>query len=154
MSKFLRVLTLCLAVTAFDVSLVATASAEEAKSEKKAASDAEAANEKELARAVEMSGLVFPMFDEKGMLKNYMFVNIRMLVADGKDPWKFRERSHFIRDAVLRAAHRKSFNVAGDYMKLDEKVAMAEMLKAGNEAAGEAAFIEVKFTQVASQRTQ
>jgi hypothetical protein len=113
---------------------------------------ADDANEKEIARSVELGGLVFPMFDEKRKLKNYIFVSARMLAGPNKDPWKYREQAHFIRDAVIRAAHRTSFNVKGDYNKLDEKLAAAECLKAANEILGEKdALVTMSFKSIASQ---
>ena len=109
-------------------------------------------DEKEVSRSVELGGLVFPVFDEKGKLKNYLFVNARMLVGPGKDPWKYREQAHFIRDAVIRAAHRTSFNIKGDYNKLDEKLAAAECIKAANDILGEKdALISMSFKSIASQ---
>lgn len=109
-------------------------------------------DEKEIGRSIELSGLVFPVFTEQGKLKNYLFVNARMLVGPGKDPFKYRDQAHFIRDAVVRAAHRTSFNVKGDYTKLDEKTAAAECLRVGNEAVGERdALVSMTFTQIASQ---
>jgi hypothetical protein len=109
-------------------------------------------DENEITRSLELSGLVFPVFDEKGMLRNYLFVNARMLVGPGKDPFKYRDKGHFIRDAVVRAAHRTSLNVKGDITKLDEKLAAAECLKAANDIVGEKdALISMTFTQIASQ---
>ena len=59
---------------------------------------------------------------------------------------------HFIRDAVIRAAHRRSFGSEADPGMLDEKVAAAESLKAANEVVGEpGALVEMTFTQIASQ---
>lgn len=115
--------------------------------------DAAAADDdREVAMSVELGGLVFPMFDEGGKLKNYIFVSARMIVAQGKDPWKYREQSHFIRDAVVRAAHRVSFNAKGNYNKLDEKLAAAECLKAANEILGEKdALVSMTFKSIASQ---
>lgn len=111
-----------------------------------------ALDEKEAARSVELSGLVFPVFTETGKLRNYIFVDAKMLVAENRDPWKYRGQAHFIRDAVLRAAHRVSFNKKGDYNKLDEQLATKECLKAANEILGEAgAMVEMKFLQIASQ---
>ena len=111
-----------------------------------------APDEKEVARSVELGGLVFPVFDEKGKLKNYIFVSARMLVAEGRDPWKYREKGHFIRDAVVRAAHKTSFNMKGDYTKLDEKTASAECLKVANAVIGEKdVLVSMTFTQIASQ---
>jgi hypothetical protein len=109
-------------------------------------------DEKEAARSVELSGLVFPVFTETGKLKNYIFVDAKMLVAENKDPWKYRGQAHFIRDAVLRAAHRVSFNKKGDYTKLDEELASKECLKAANEILNESnAMVSMKFLQIASQ---
>ena len=113
-----------------------------------------APDEKEVARSVVLGGLVFPVFTRDGKLKGYLFANARMLVAPGKDPWKYREKAHFIRDAVIRAAHRTSFNVAGDFNKLDEQLAARECLKAANEMVGEPnALVSMTFTQIASQLT-
>jgi hypothetical protein len=109
-------------------------------------------DEREVARSIDLGGLVFPVFNDEGKLKNYLFVNARMKVGDGKDPWKYREKAHFIRDAVVRAAHRTSFNMKSDLTKLDEKLAAAECLKAANEALGEKdAVVTMTFTQIASR---
>lgn len=109
-------------------------------------------DESEVARSVEMGGLVFPVFDENRKLKNYLFVNARMLAGPGKDVWKYREQQHFIRDAIVRASHKVSFNVKGNFKKLDEKLAAAECLKAANEVIGEPnALVQMTFTQIASQ---
>jgi hypothetical protein len=112
-------------------------------------------DDQEVARSLTLDGLVFPVFNEKGVLKNYLFVSARMLVGPGKDQWKYREKGHFIRDAVIRAAHKISFNVKGDFTKLDEKLAAAECLKAANDSVGEKdALVSMTFTQVASQGTK
>ncbi len=111
-----------------------------------------AADDKELARSIQLDGLVFPVFNEKGKLRNYIFVSARMLAAPGKDVWKYREKAHFVRDAVVRAAHHTSFAVKDDITKLDEKLAAAECLKAANEILGEKdALVTMTFTQIASQ---
>jgi hypothetical protein len=116
------------------------------------AGGSEAPSEAEVARSLELGGLVFPVFDDKLKLKNYLFVSARMLAGPGKDVWKYREQQHFIRDAILRASHRVSFNVKGDFKKLDEKVAAAECLKAANQVVGEAdALVTMTFTQIASR---
>jgi hypothetical protein len=106
----------------------------------------------EVARSIDLGGLAFPMFDDDGELKNYLFVNARMLVAPGKDQWKYREKAHTIRDGIIRAAHRTSFDLDGDYTKLDEELAAKECIKAANDSIGEKdALVAMTFTQVASQ---
>jgi len=111
-----------------------------------------APDEAEVARSIELGGLVFPIFDETGKLKNYLFASARMLAGPGKDVWKYREQQHFIRDAIVRASHKVSFNLAGNYQKLDEKLAAAECLKAANQVIGEKdALVTMTFTQIDSQ---
>ena len=109
-------------------------------------------SEAEVARSLELGGLVFPVFDEKLKLKNYLFISARMLAGPGKDVWKYREQQHFIRDGILRAAHKTSFHAKGNMKKLDETLAAAECLKAANQVVGEAgALVQMTFTQIAGQ---
>jgi hypothetical protein len=136
------------ASTAAVLSLFMPAFAQEHGGEGEAATPEEA----DVARSVELGGLVFPVFDDNRKLKNYLFVNARMLAGPGKDVWKYREQQHFIRDAIVRASHKVSFNVKGNFKKLDEKLASAECLKAANAVIGEKdALVEMTFTQIASQ---
>lgn len=135
-----------LAASATSISVIMPAHAQE----HGAAADDPA--EAEVARSVELGGMVFPVFDEKGKLKNYLFVSARMLAGPGKDVWKYREQQHFIRDAIVRASHRVSFHAKGNYKKLDEKLAAAECLKAANNVVGEKdALVTMTFTQIASR---
>ena len=116
------------------------------------AKDAKDAKDSEVARSIDLGGLVFPMFDSEGTLKNYVFVNARMVVAPGKDQWKYREKAHIIRDSIVGAAHRTSFDLKGDYTRLDEERAAKECLKVANESIGEKdALVTMMFVQVASQ---
>lgn len=128
------------------VALAAPASAQEHGAEPAAPDEAE------VARSVELGGMVFPVFDENRKLKNYLFISARMLAGPGKDVWKYREKQHFIRDAIVRASHKVSFHQKGNFKKLDEKLAAAECLKAANAIVGEKdALITMTFTQIASR---
>lgn len=128
------------------VALSAPASAQEHGAEPAAPDEAE------VARSVELGGMVFPVFDESRKLKNYLFISARMLSGPGKDVWKYREKQHFIRDAIVRASHKVSFHQKGNFKKLDEKLAAAECLKAANAVVGEKdALITMTFTQIASR---
>lgn len=111
-----------------------------------------APDEAEVARSVELGGMVFPVFDEKRKLKNYLFISARMLAGPGKDVWKYREQQHFIRDAIVRASHKVSFHQKDNFKKLDEKLAAAECLKAANAVVKEKdALVTMTFTQIASR---
>lgn len=107
--------------------------------------------DKEVARSVELNAMVFPVIVDNKLV-NYLFVNARMRVADGRSIWTYREQAHFIRDAVLRATHRESVHLKGDPTRIDEAKAIRICLEAANEAVGETdALISMTFTQVASQ---
>ncbi len=108
-------------------------------------------DEKESNRSVELNAMVFPVIVD-GKLVNYLFVNARMQVADGKSIWKYREQAHVIRDAVLRATHRKSVHLKGDGMRIDEALAAKVCIEAANEILEEDAMVSMTFQQVASQK--
>ncbi|MFC7290223.1 hypothetical protein [Hirschia litorea] len=107
--------------------------------------------EKEINRSVELNAMVFPVFDEDRKLVNYLYVNARMLVADGKGVWDFREKAHIVRDVVLRAAHRESIHLQGNYSRIDEEKAEKLFIETVNKELGEHAFTGMTFLQVASQ---
>ena len=107
-------------------------------------------DEKEASRAVELNGMVFPVF-EGGRIRNYLFVNSRLIVKDGKSTWEFRDQSHFIRDAVLAALHEESSHLDGHVDRLDEGKAQRICIDAANAYLGEDIFTSMTFQQVESQ---
>jgi hypothetical protein len=140
-----------LAAASLTTAAVAVAAAAPANAQDHAAAPDET-SEAEVARSVELGGMVFPVFDKKRNLKNYLFISARMLAGPGKDVWKYREQQHFIRDAIVKTSHKISFHAKGDFKKLDEKVAAAECLKAANGVVGETdALVTMTFTQIASR---
>jgi hypothetical protein len=140
-----------LAAASLTTAAVAVAAAAPANAQDHAAAPDET-SEAEVARSVELGGMVFPVFDEKRKLKNYLFISARMLAGPGKDVWTYREQQHFIRDAIVKTSHKISFHAKGDFKKLDEKVAAAECLKAANGVVGETdALVTMTFTQIASR---
>jgi hypothetical protein len=56
-----------------------------------------------------------------GHLVNYAFLNIRVVLEKNVDTWKMRTKAHFMRDAVLRAAHESPFGKSGERSLLDEE---------------------------------
>ncbi len=115
------------------------------------AADANKKEEKEINRSVELSAMVFPVFDKDRRLVNYLFVNARMLVSDGKGIWEYRDKAHIVRDIVLRAAHRESVHLKGNFTRIDEEKAEKLFIETVNKELGEEAFTSVTFLQVASQ---
>ena len=56
-----------------------------------------------------------------GHLVNYAFLSIRVVLHKNVDSWKMRTKAHFMRDAVLRAAHAEPFGKSGERSLLDEE---------------------------------
>jgi hypothetical protein len=140
-----------LAAASLTTAAVAVAAAAPAHAQDHSASPDDT-SEAEVARSVELGGMVFPVFDEKRKLRNYLFISARMLAGPGKDVWKYREQQHFIRDAIVKASHKISFHAKDNFKKLDEKLAAAECLKAANAVVGEKdALVTMTFTQIASR---
>ena len=140
-----------LAAASLTTAAVAVAAAAPANAQGHSA-EAENPAEAEIARSIELGGMVFPVFDEKRKLRNYLFINARMLAGPGKDVWKYREQQHFIRDAIVKASHRISLHAKDNFKKLDEKLAAAECLKAANGVVGEKdALVTMTFTQIAGR---
>jgi hypothetical protein len=58
-------------------------------------------------RVVDIPTLTLPSFAD-GELRGYFFVSARLVAAEGVDAWKIRDKAHLIRDALIRAGHRRS----------------------------------------------
>ncbi len=140
-SKILAIIAVGLSISTLGLGSVAYAAGDSANKKE----------EKEINRSVELNAMVFPVFDKDRKLVNYLYVNARMLVADGKGVWDFREKAHIVRDVVLRAAHRESVHLEGNFTRIDEEKAEKIFIETVNRELGENAFSGMTFLQVASQ---
>ncbi len=70
-------------------------------------------------RVVDIPVVVAPI-SINGRLVNYAFVSIRVVLVKNVDAWKMRAKSHFMRDAVVRASHSHAFGKTGEQSMLDE----------------------------------
>ncbi|MGD2132497.1 MAG: hypothetical protein PVI23_06855 [Maricaulaceae bacterium] len=69
-------------------------------------------------RAVDIPTLSIPSFSN-GELHGYMFVSVRLIVTEGRDPWRIRERAHLARDRLIRVGHRVSLASPDDPTRID-----------------------------------
>lgn len=90
------------------------------------------------ARAIEIASVPAPVFAD-GKLLNYFFVTVRVVVADGQNVVKLRERSHFVRDALVRRLHETSVAKAETFDQVDEPTLKAVVAAAAKQALGEKA---------------
>jgi hypothetical protein len=85
-----------------------------------------------------------------GKLANYLFVTVRVDLPEQADVWRLRSRSHFLRDALLRAGHRAQLGDPKNDRALDQNAALAAYRAAAIESLGPQGVKSVSITQVQS----
>ena len=90
------------------------------------------------ARSMDAPYLAVPVV-RNGHLVNYLFVSIRIEIAQGVDLWRTRERAHFLRDALVRASHSNDLVDPNDSNVLNEARAIEVYRAAAIQALGETA---------------
>ncbi len=89
-------------------------------------------------RSMDAPYLAVPVVRD-GVLANYLFVSIRIEIAQGVDLWATRERAHFLRDALVRASHDHDLADPTDNNALNEARAIEVYRAAAVQALGERA---------------
>jgi hypothetical protein len=89
-------------------------------------------------RSMDAPYLAVPVVRE-GVLVNYLFVSIRIEIANGVDLWQTREQAHFLRDALVRASHANDLADPADSNALNEARAIEVYRAAAIQALGERA---------------
>src|SRR3954453_8535496 len=81
---------------------------------------------KEVGQYVDLQPVAMPIVVD-GQLVNYVFVYVRINLKSGVEVARMREKEPFFRDALVRAAHRTPFIIAGDWQKVDDTKLAAAM---------------------------
>ncbi|MCL4713936.1 MAG: hypothetical protein KJZ75_03430 [Hyphomonadaceae bacterium] len=102
-------------------------------------------------RSMDVPYLAVPVVRNE-MLVNYLFVSVRVEIAQGVDLWRTREQAHFLRDALVRASHATDLSDPDDTNLLNESRAIEAYRAAAIQALGERAIGGV--TIVASYSSQ
>lgn len=89
-------------------------------------------------RSMDAPYLAVPVLRD-GQLVNYLFVSIRIEVAQGVDLWRTRERAQFLRDALVRASHANDLSDPNDSNALNETRAIEVYRAAAIQSLGESA---------------
>lgn len=89
-------------------------------------------------RSMDAPYLAVPVVRD-GELVNYLFVSIRLEIANGVDLWQTREQAHFLRDALVRASHTNDLADPNDNNALNEARAVQVYRAAAVQALGEPA---------------
>jgi hypothetical protein len=102
-------------------------------------------------RSMDAPYLAVPVLRD-GALVNYLFVSIRIEVANGVDLWQTREKAHFLRDALVRASHAHDLSDPQDPNTVNEARAIEVYRAAAIQALGERAVGSVSVVSSYSSR--
>ena len=98
-----------------------------------------------------MTMIGFPVIRE-GRLLNYVFVNMKLHLADGIRPEAVQAKEALIRDAVVRTAHRTPFVLPDKNTELNLAALTAEVLRQANRLMGARAVTRVEVVNQMSRR--
>ena len=119
-------------------------SAEEIEAEQAAAGD-------ELVRGIDIPAIATPIA-YNGRFKNYVFVALRLHIASGHDVWKLREKAHYARDDMIRAAHREDLAHPDNPEQVDAEKAREVWIAAAESVLGDGVIERVDFTSMDSKK--
>lgn len=100
---------------------------------------------------MDVLNLVVPVVRD-GRLVNYLFLNARIHLANGVDVFRTREKGHFLRDALLKAVHRRSIASAARDDEIDRTAAEALVTAVARQTLGANAVRSVEILSVSSLR--
>lgn len=102
--------------------------------------------------ALSIAGLGLPVITD-GRLRNYVFVSLRLELGRGKTIEQMRSKEAYFRDALVKAAHRTPFSVAGDWTRLDEARMSSALVFAANSISGPGSVTRVEIVMQTPRRT-
>ena len=87
-----------------------------------------------------------------GRIRNYVFVSVRLSLAAGADLAALRLKEPYFRDALVKAAHRTPFTVAGDATRLDAAAIVRELTRQAATIAGRGQIASIQVTSQTPRR--
>lgn len=100
---------------------------------------------------VNIDNLGLPVISE-GRLRNYVFVQIRLILAPGQDQAALRAKTPYLRDALVKAAHRTPFTRPGDWSSLDAGRMAAALRRSATALVGRGVVANVEVTSQTPRR--
>ncbi|RZJ01710.1 MAG: hypothetical protein EON90_01455 [Brevundimonas sp.] len=101
--------------------------------------------------SVSIPGVGLPII-AGGRLRNYIFVSLRLHLGGSATPESMRPKEAFLRDALVRAAHRTPFTVPDDWTVIDVAALSASLMRAAVPIAGRGAVTRVEVVSQAPRR--
>lgn len=93
--------------------------------------------------SVNISGVGLPVIIG-GRLRNYVFVSVRLHLGGSATVESMRGKEAYLRDAVVRAAHRTPFVVADDWTRIDANAMSASLIRSAASICGRGSVARVE----------
>lgn len=93
--------------------------------------------------SVNISGVGLPVIIG-GRLRNYVFVSMRLHLGGSATVESMRGKEAYLRDAVVRAAHRTPFVVADDWTRIDANAMSASLIRSAASICGRGSVARVE----------
>ena len=103
------------------------------------------------AATLNMSGVGLPVISG-GRVRNYVFVSLRLHLGGHATVESIRLKDAFLRDALVRAAHRTPFTVADDWTRLDATALSVSLMRSAATIAGRGSVARVEVVSQAPRR--
>ena len=98
-----------------------------------------------------IAGVGLPIITD-GRIRNYIFVSLRLHLGGSATPESMRLKEPFLRDALVRAAHRTPFVVPDDWTRIDVAALSASLMRSAVAIAGRGAVTRVEIVSQAPRR--
>lgn len=102
-------------------------------------------------QSLSMPGVGLPVITD-GRLRNYVFVSLRLYLGGSATPETMRAKEAYLRDALVRAAHRTPFVVPDDWTRIDESAVSASLMRSAATIAGRGLVTRVEIVSQAPRR--
>lgn len=103
--------------------------------------------------AINIAAVALPIIVD-GRVVNYVFTTFRLILSGTADMDAVRAKEAWFRDAMVRAAHRRSFAAADSLIALDEAALALAVSRAATVLVGEGAIASVEIVrQIPRRRT-
>jgi hypothetical protein len=115
--------------------------------------EASAGEEKEVdaSRYMDVSNLVVPVV-RQGVLRNYVYVTVRLMMPEGVNSDGPKEKGHLLRDAMLRASHRADLADPTRDDQINRPLAIETFSRVARETLGAASVGEIQLLWLSSLR--
>lgn len=98
------------------------------------------------AASVTLTGVGLPVFVD-GRVRNHIFVELKLHLKVGFAVEQARAKDTVMRDALIREGHRRSFGMADNWNRIDERALAAAVMQIANTQLGRGNVLRVEIVR-------